>query len=59
MYNIKEIQDPTFIKQLSNQQLKILCKDLRTFLIDSLSKTGGHLSSNLGVVELTVALHKV
>ncbi|MTL76748.1 1-deoxy-D-xylulose-5-phosphate synthase, partial [Turicibacter sanguinis] len=59
MYNIKEIQDPTFIKQLSNRQLKILCKDLRTFLIDSLSKTGGHLSSNLGVVELTVALHKV
>lgn len=59
MYNIKEIKNPSFIKKLSNRQLKILCKDLRAFLIDSLSKTGGHLSSNLGVVELTVALHKV
>lgn len=59
MYNIKEIKNPSFIKELSNRQMKILCKDIRTFLIDSLSKTGGHLSSNLGVVELTVALHKV
>ncbi|MGL4372855.1 MAG: 1-deoxy-D-xylulose-5-phosphate synthase, partial [Turicibacter sp.] len=59
MYNIKEIKEPSFVKKLSNRQLKILCKDLRTFLIDSVSKTGGHLSPNLGVVELTVALHKV
>ena len=59
MYNIKEIKNPSFIKELSNRQMNILCKDIRTFLIDSLSKTGGHLSSNLGVVELTVALHKV
>ena len=59
MYNIKEIKNPSFIKELSNRQMNILCKDIRTFLIDSLAKTGGHLSSNLGVVELTVALHKV
>lgn len=39
--------------------MQVLCQDIRTFLIDSLSKTGGHVSSNLGVVELTVAMHKV
>jgi len=58
-YNIEDIKDPSFIKTLSDQQLMLLCEDIREFLIESLSKTGGHLSSNLGVVELTVALHKV
>ena len=58
-HNIEEIQDPAFIKTLSAQELTNLCEDIREFLIDSLSKTGGHLSSNLGAVELTVALHKV
>ena len=55
--NIKDIKDPKFLKKLSNDELNDLCKDIRSFLLDTVSKTGGHLSSNLGVVELTVALH--
>ena len=56
---ISEIKQPEQIKQLSIAELNELAKEIRTFLIDSLSKTGGHLSSNLGVVELTIALHYV
>ncbi len=59
MYDINKITDPSFIKNLSTQEMQVLCDDVRTFLIDSLSQTGGHVSSNLGVVELTVAMHKV
>ena len=55
--NILDIKSPADIKKLNIDQLNDLCKDIRTFLIDSVSKTGGHLASNLGVVELTVALH--
>lgn len=47
------------IKNLSDTQLDELCGDIRGFLINSISKTGGHLSSNLGIVELTVSLHKI
>ena len=47
------------VKKLAAQDLPVLCADIRKFLIDSVSATGGHLSSNLGVVELTVALHRV
>ena len=47
------------LKSLSEEQLKILSNDLRQQIIDVVSKNGGHLSSNLGVVELTVMLHKV
>jgi len=57
--NVEDIENPLFLKELSDQQLTDLCENIREFLIESLSKTGGHLSSNLGVVELTVALHKV
>ena len=46
-------------KTMRNKELMNLSNDIREFLIRSVSKTGGHLSSNLGVVELTVALHKV
>ncbi len=53
------INSPEDIKKLSIQQLESLAEELRAFLIDSVSKTGGHLASNLGVVELTIALHKV
>ena len=56
---IKTIKNPLFLEQLNNRQLKDLSKEIRTFLIDSVANTGGHLSSNLGVVELTIALHKV
>ncbi len=57
MMDVREIQDSTFVKTLNKKQLEELADDIRTFLIDSVSKTGGHLSSNLGVVELTIAMH--
>ncbi|MEG0169675.1 MAG: 1-deoxy-D-xylulose-5-phosphate synthase [Anaerorhabdus sp.] len=57
--DIKEIQNPLFLKDMSIKECNSLANDIRAFLIDSVSKTGGHLSSNLGVVELTIALHKV
>ena len=57
--NIQEIKDPRFLKDLSFSEMKQLAKDIRHFLIDQVSKTGGHLSSNLGIVELTIALHAV
>lgn len=56
---IQEIKDPKFLKKYNEKQLNELCTDIRKFIIDSVSKTGGHLASNLGVVELTVALHYV
>ncbi len=56
---LDSIQSPTDLRRLSPHQLPALADELRTFLIDSVSKTGGHLSSNLGTVELTVALHYV
>lgn len=57
--DINKIQDPKFLKDLSFKECDKLASDIRTFLIENLSKTGGHLSSNLGVVELTIAIHKV
>ena len=53
---LNEIRDPAFLKTLNNSQLKDLAEQIRTFLIYSLSKTGGHLASNLGIVELTINL---
>jgi deoxyxylulose-5-phosphate synthase len=53
------INDPADLRRLSRHQLKPLAEELRAFLLDSVSKTGGHLSSNLGTVELTIALHYV
>jgi len=50
---------PKKIKKLSNKQLRQLCMEIRRFLVKTVSRTGGHLASNLGTVELTVALHKV
>ena len=47
------------IKKLSDEELEALASELRLFLLDSVSKTGGHLASNLGDVELTLALHRV
>ena len=57
--DIKSIKDPEFLKKYNYNELNDLCSDIRKFLIENLSKTGGHLASNLGVVELTVALHYV
>lgn len=57
--DLRSIKHPDFLKKLSIKHCNELAKEIRYFLIDSVSKTGGHLSSNLGVVELTIALHKV
>lgn len=57
--NILNIKEPMMIKDMTYDELVELCTDIRSFLIETVSKTGGHLSSNLGVVELTVALHYV
>ena len=54
---LDKIKQPNDIKNLSEEELKALPAEIRTFLIDHLSKTGGHLASNLGTVELTMALH--
>ena len=59
MQNVINIENPLFLKDLKNEELKELASDIRSFLIESVSKTGGHLSSNLGVVELTIALHTI
>jgi len=56
---LSEIKEPQDIKALNHDELTVLAYEIRTFLIESISKTGGHLASNLGVVELTLALHTV
>ncbi len=56
---LETINDPADLRKLTRTQLKTLAGELRSFLVESVSKTGGHLSSNLGTVELTVALHAV
>lgn len=56
---LQSIDSPRDMRQLSRAQLKALAGELRGFLLDTVSRTGGHLSSNLGTVELTVALHHV
>ena len=53
------ISNPTQVRKLDRRQLPQLASELRSFLVESVSRTGGHLSSNLGTVELTVALHYV
>ena len=54
-----KITGPDFLNHKSNDELIDLSDEIRNFLIKSISKTGGHLASNLGIIELTVALHKV
>ena len=54
--NLTSIENPEFLKNLSYDELDVLCADLRKYIIDVISENGGHLSSNLGVVESTVAL---
>ncbi|MTW12556.1 1-deoxy-D-xylulose-5-phosphate synthase [Pseudoduganella eburnea] len=56
---LETINNPADLRKLGRHQLTPLAEELRSFLLDSVSKTGGHLSSNLGTVELTVALHYV
>ena len=56
---LDKINDPSDLRKLSFQERLELTKELRNYTIETVSKTGGHLASNLGIVELTVALHKV
>lgn len=56
---LEKINDPADLQKLNKKELVALCQEIRTLLIEVTSKTGGHLAPNLGVVELTVALHKV
>src|SRR5271169_2464847 len=56
---LPSIETPADLKGLNEQQLAELCAEIRTFIVDSVTTTGGHLGSNLGAVELTIALHRV
>ena len=56
---LEKINKPNDIKQLSPIEYNQLADEIRRFLIEKISKTGGHLASNLGVVELTMALHLI
>ncbi len=56
---LERITQPNDVKQLSIQEAEILADEIRDFLVDSISHTGGHLASNLGTVELTIALHRI
>lgn len=55
---LDRISEPSDLRGLSSSELDELCEEIRTFLLDSISRTGGHLSPNLGIVELTIALHR-
>lgn len=59
MSYLERVNSPKDIKKLNNDELEQLCEEIRSLMIEVVSKNGGHLASNLGVVELTVALHKV
>ncbi|WP_153123587.1 1-deoxy-D-xylulose-5-phosphate synthase [Peribacillus tepidiphilus] len=56
--DLLSIKDPSFLKGLNKSELEKLSQDIRNFLIEKLSVTGGHIGPNLGVVELTIALHR-
>ncbi|NNG14348.1 MAG: 1-deoxy-D-xylulose-5-phosphate synthase, partial [Gammaproteobacteria bacterium] len=56
---LDNIDDPADLRALPEQELPPLARELRRFLIDTVSRTGGHLAANLGTVELSIALHYV
>ena len=56
---LKNVEFPNDLKKLKLNELKIICEELREYLIDAISMVGGHLGASLGVVELSVALHYV
>src|ERR1700727_1225745 len=56
---LPSIETPADVKGLNDEQLAELCEEIRTFIVDTVTTTGGHLGSNLGAVELTLALHRV
>ena len=56
---LDRVNMPEDVKKLNNEELTVLCKEIREFLIENVMQSGGHLASNLGVAELTTALVKV
>src|SRR5215216_2913429 len=56
---LETVDDPAALRRFDRKQLSQLATELRAFIVDSVAATGGHLSSNLGTVELTIALHYV
>ena len=56
---LSKVNYPADVKALSQPELDALCAEIRDFLVDSISKTGGHLASNLGAVEISVGVHRV
>ena len=56
---LQHIDSPSDLKKLNSESLNVLAQEIRDFLVHHVSKTGGHLASNLGIVELTIAIHKV
>ncbi len=56
---LETISSPADLRDLSQDDLLVLSDEIRSFILDKVSKSGGHLSPNLGVVELTLALHRV
>ena len=54
---LERINEPNDVQKLNIDELEVLAEEIRSFLVEKVSKTGGHLASNLGVVELTIAMH--
>src|ERR1700683_2862078 len=59
MILLHSIETPADVKGLNDEELVQLCEEIRSFIVDTVTTTGGHLGSNLGAVELTLALHRV
>ncbi len=59
MILLEQIEKANDIKKIDKEKLPELASEIRAFLIEKISRNGGHLASNLGVVELTIALHRV
>ena len=56
---LEKIKSPEDLRSLDGNELEELCSEVRQFIVDTVTETGGHLGSNLGIVEMTVALHRV
>ena len=56
---ISDINSPKDLERLNHAELDALAAEIRSFLIEKVTKTGGHLGPNLGVVELTIAIHRI